>query len=197
MSKFKRAKTTIKSTVLGGAAAAVLVSSPVALAHGYNHNNGDDSRNRTTTASRQSQSTSNRDSNYWNWRNRHHRDMQKSCAERQAQLNQQAATTKDRDTKKLNGLNIVLSGTQTYVTTGGVAVENYDALNATATTSQTNATAAVNAIVAPTLNCDDENASDTNRAAVVDFSNKLRTADQSLNTYRHDVFTLFNAAINS
>lgn len=195
MQILNRTKRIIKSTVIGGSAAAVLVASPVAFAHGSSHS-GDDDHNRSSRGSSHHVASADHRRND-DFKRKHHQQMQKTCAEQQAAANRQADSAKTRDTKKLNGLNIILSGTQSYATSGDVTVENYDTLNATATTSQTNATNAVNAIVAPTLNCDDDSAADANKVALSDFNNQVKTADKSLATYRHDVFTLFNATIES
>lgn len=127
----------------------------------------------------------------------------KTCSERQAWLNQNAADAKARSEKKLTGLNIMLSGVQTYVASGEVNVPNYDALNAAAVSSQTNATTAVNAIAAPQLNCDDEatvqNTLDSNKSQQYDKSmnQSIKAAKDALNIYRKDVHNLFEAALES
>lgn len=205
MKILNRSKKVIKSAVIGGSAAAVLVVSPLAFAHGSNgdrsgDNRGSYSRHASATSQQQKQKHGNddrqRNHNAW-WKK--HQDRQKTCAEQQASVNQRATSKADKSKKKLNGLNIVYSGTQTYVSSGDVTVEDYGSLNANATASQTEATNAVGAVTAPQLNCDDtsDTTMEANKAALADYYNKERAADKAIATYRHDVMALFNAAIES
>ncbi|MFO0781765.1 MAG: hypothetical protein U0524_02630 [Candidatus Saccharimonadales bacterium] len=205
MKILNRSKKVIKSAVIGGSAAAVLVASPLAFAHGSNgdrsgDNKGSYSRHASATSQQQKQKHDGdrqRNDNNWWWKQRH--DRQKTCAEQQAAVSQRAASKADKSQKKLNGLNIVYSGTQTYATSGDVTVENYDTLNAKATASQTAATNAVGAITAPQLNCDDTSDAtmQANKDALNDYYTKERTADKAIGMYRHDVMVLFNAAVES
>lgn len=180
-----------------------LVAAPTtALAHSSSNND-----NGRSQSGRQANNQQDRgqdmskgfDGNKW-WRDK--QDRHKTCDELQTTLNQKAAIYKERYTKQLNGLNIVYSGTQTYIDSGGVTVEDYATLKAEADASQANATNAVNAINAPQLDCEE----DSNNQARLDsdnnnsngnFSNSIKTAKDALHGYRQDVMKLFNAAIEA
>lgn len=194
-----KSKRFIKSAVVGGSMFALVAAPTTALAHGgYNNNNG---RDRSSGRQVSSQQDRNKGSDWNNWwrekQNRH-----KTCEERQTALNDKTTSYKERYTKQLNGLNIIYSGTQTYIDSGGVVVENYAVLKAEADASQATATNAVNAISAPQLNCEE----DSNSQARFDsdhntsngsLNNSVKTAKNALNDYRQDVMRLFNAAIDA
>lgn len=194
-----KSKQFIKSAAIGGTMLALVAAPTTALAHGgFNNDNG---RDRQSGRQASSQQDKNRgfDWNKW-WRDK--QDRHKTCEERQAALDQKAATYRDRYTKQLNGLNIIYSGTQTYIDSGGVTVENYAALKAEADAGQANATSAVNAINAPQLNCEEDSNSQAqldndNNSSNGNLSNSVKAAKNALNDYRHDVMRLFNAAIDA
>ncbi len=197
-----KSKRFIKSAVVGGSMFALVAAPTTALAHSSsNSDNGRSQSGRQTNnqQDRGQDKSKGPDGNKW-WRDK--QDRHKTCDERQAAFNQKAATYKERYTKQLNGLNIVYSGTQTYIDSGGVTVENYPTLKAEADASQANATNAVNAINAPQLDCEE----DSNNQARLDsdnnnsngnFSNSIKTAKDALHDYRQDVMKLFNAAIEA
>lgn len=190
MNILTKPKQIIKSTVVASSALALLVVPTTAFAHGSSGGNGRDDNRQSSGQSKHG--NRNQDDN---WR-KHRADHQKTCDERQQALNQKATQAHDRSQKQLNGLNIVLSGVQTYVTSEEIVVENYDSLNAKATADQASATAAVEAITAPQLNCGDESDNSSNNSSA-ELSNKIKTAKQSLSAYKHDVKILFEAAIES
>ncbi len=207
MRMLTKSKKFIKSTVIGGSAAAVLVASPLALAHGGSDRGdgggrgGDrSSHSRQASVDKQQKRDSNKqrnDNSYW-W-NKQREQRQKTCAEKQTALNDRAAKDTAKDGKKLNGLNIMLSGVQTYAASGDVTIENYEALNNAAIASQGTASASTAAVVAPQLNCEDtsDETNEANDVAIRDYYSKERAADKALATHRHDVMVLFQAAIES
>lgn len=181
----------------------MMLAPSAAFAYGGNNNDRGDRRNDNRQVAAQADANKqNRDDrrggNWWDWDRWH-----KTCEERQAYLNQKAADAQDKSQKKLNGVNIMLGGVETYVA-GGVVVENYEALHNTATNDRTNATNAVNAIAAPDLNCGDDmaaatEATDKDRASWRDnnLNQTIHEADKSLKTYGKSVNKLFDAAVNS
>lgn len=214
MQVLTKSKQFIKGAAVTGSVAALLVAPGVAFAHGGGDNGDRGDRRDNNRSSQQSRSQGSQtaqrnqdkqksDSRSW-WEWKHERDRQdrhKTCDERQAALNNRATEYKEKYTKRLNGLNIVYGGVQTYVE-GGVTVENYDALNAEAAASQATATNAVGAIAAPQLNCDaddDDQAQMDNNSNGADatLNQQIKDAKNALGEYRHDVLVLFDAAINS
>jgi len=215
MQAIDKSKRTIKQAALSGTALALILTPTAALAHS-SHDNGDRGNdNRRSASSQQKQRGDNRSdrndrdrgdrnnrfSTWW----QQNRDRQKlTCDQKQAVLNQRAADAKEKYAKKLTGLNIIYSGVTTYVSSGDVTVENYDALNAQVAADQTTATNAVNAIAPTQLNCPDPNAaaaaSDDNKT-FHSHENKtnesINAARQALNAYKRDLNTLFEAVINS
>lgn len=195
-----KSKQFIRSAVVGGSVFALVAVPSAALAHGNSGNdNGRQWQSGRQASSQQDRNRHDDRSNNW-WHDKQNRH--KTCEQRQDALNQKAASYKDRYTKQLNGLNIIYSGTQTYISSGGVTVENYDALKAEADASQAKATDAVNAIEAPQLNCDDDsnsdarlNSDDNNKNN--SFNGTVKAAKDALADYRHDVMKLFNAAIDA
>lgn len=202
-----KSKKVIKSTVIGGSAAFVLVASPLAFAHGTSGDRGDrgnrgdrGSYSRQASASQQQKRDKQKQRhNHNNWWNKQREQRKKTCTEQQTAINQRAERDTNKDSKKLNGLNIMLSGVQTYASSEGVTIENYEELNNKAVASQQSATDATAAVVAPQLNCDDtsDETMKANKAAIRDYENKERAADRALAQYRHDVNVLFKAAIES
>lgn len=201
MQIFTKSKHIIKRTVLGGTALALILTPTAALAHS-SHDNGNRNQARGAAAKQAQHNKNKNDRNDWWNRNKNRQKL--TCTERQDALNQRAADAKTKYTKKLNGLNIVYTGVQTYVSSGDVTVENYDALNAQVAADQTTATNAVNAIAAPQLNCDDQNSA----AAMSDddktwhnrdnsTNDSINAARQAINVYRTDLNKLFEAVINS
>lgn len=187
-----KSKRIVTSTAVGVSAFAAVAAPGAAFAHGWSANGDDNSH----SGARQASSVQNHDSNI------HQAGNQQllPCDQQQAALNQKAADAQARYQKQLTGLNIMLSGVQTYVSSGDVTVVNYDDMNTKATADQTNATNAVNAIKAPTLNC----VEGTNSVKSSDVSNlnnsfndSIKAARQAIYTYRQDVNTLFEAVINS
>ncbi len=193
----KKTKRIIKSTIVTGAALGLTFAPTAALAHG-----GSSSQSGSGGSSRQAQQDKNRRGfNDWFQRNK---DRQKlTCTQRQDALNKQADAYKAQAQKRLTGMNIVYSGVQTYVSGGGIAVGNYDTMNAQVTAGQTAATDAVNAVSAPQLNCGDDNAaaavSDDNKTFKHDhdaMNGSIGAAQKALNAYRKDLNQLFEAVIN-
>jgi hypothetical protein len=193
-----KSKQRIKSIALGGSALVLLAVPSTALAHGGS-NNGDNGRHQSSNRQVSSAHDKKHHDNNW-WRDKQNRH--KTCDERQTALNQKATAAHDRYTKQLNGLNIVYSGIQTYVSSGEVTVENYEAMKAETDASQAAAAAAVGAIAAPQLNCEDDSNSDNQLNSDDDnknnsFNGSVKAAKDALSEYRHDVMKLFDAAINS
>lgn len=191
-----RSNRIVKSTVLGATAFVVMMAPAAAFAHG---NNGFGNDHRANLAVSQKNDDKRSNSNWW-W---NHDRQHKTCEERQMTLNQKAADAKDKSQKRLNGVNIMLNGVETYVA-GGVTVENYETMHTTAVTNQTNATNAVNAIAAPDLNCSDDNAAatesdDKGRMQWRDnnMNDTVNNANKALKTYGKSVNVLFEAAVNS
>ncbi len=210
MTVLTKSKQSLKKVIAGASAVALLAAPASALAHGGGGRGGDDGQsnqnNRPSVAQQRSDTHNgwgqtdhgrdgdkNKNDNDARFR-KQQADKQKTCDEQQAAINQRAANTTARFTKKLNGLNIVYGGIQTYVASGDVNVPNYDALNNAAATSQANATAAVGAIQAPTVNCDD---SSSYGAANATLDQTTQNAFQALTGYRQDVMQLFNAVLES
>lgn len=190
-----KSKHLVKIAAVTGSVVGVLAVPTAAFAHG-------DTNGGQTQSQGQNQSQQNNNNRgpgghsfAWWWQQRH-----QSCSQRQQQLNQAAASAKDKDTKQLNGLNIVYNGVQDYSTS--VTIANYASLKTTTDADQTTATNAVNGITAPQLNCnsdansqsqlDKDNSNTTNTT-----NNSIKAASDAINTYKHDVMNLFNAAINS
>lgn len=197
MQLFKQPKRIIKSTVASGTALALVLTPTAALAHGGGSSGNDSGKDNHQTAMSQQNQRNDRFT-----RNKNRQKL--TCSQRQDALNKQAADTKAKDQKRVTGLNIVLNGTQTYVTTGDVVVTNYDGMNAQVTADQTAAANAVNAINAPDLHCEDQNSaaavSDDNKTFKHDndgMNNGIGAAQQAINTYRKDLNNLFEAVINS
>jgi hypothetical protein len=191
----------IKTTAISASAAALLVAPGVAMAHGGS--GGDDgsshqSASHSQTHSQPQNKQSNKNANAAR-QARFFKARHQTCEERQTALNNRAAAFQTKYTKQLNGLNIVYSGTQTYAAT--VTIQDYDALKASADASQAGATNAVNAITAPQLNCDgteDQGQADNdNNSANSTLNQQIKAAKDAVSAYQHDVFKLFNAAINS
>ncbi|HVV25743.1 MAG TPA: hypothetical protein VHC21_01800 [Candidatus Saccharimonadales bacterium] len=199
-----KSKNLVRGAAITGSVIGVLAVPAAAFAHGgYNDGRVATAASQTQSQSQSQQSQSQTNQTYqghswaWWWQQRH-----QTCDQRQQQLNQAAANAKSKDTKQLNGLNIVYTGTQDYITTGSITVANYDSLKATADADQTKATNAVNGITAPQLNCDSDANSQNqldkdNSGATTTTNNSIKAASDALNTYKHDVLNLFNAAINS
>lgn len=205
MQAFKRSKRILKSTAVTGTVAALTLTPTAAVfAHGGGHDNGSRDNKQASTAQQSQQDKQKNKGNFNDWFNRNKNRQKLTCTQRQDILNQRAAAIKDKDTKKLNGLNIVYTGVQTYVSSGGITVDNYDTMNTRVAADQTDATNAVNAIAAPQLNCDDPNSaaavSDDNKTFKHNddsTNNSINEAQKALNTYRKDLNTLFEAVINS
>lgn len=200
MSIFTNYKKGIRSTVLGVSASALLIATPAAaFAHGGGSGNTSGSRNDSRHS--QAQMASKHSDGDKSWQNRNTKPDPKptpTCAELQASLNQRAVDAAARKTKQLTGMNIVLTGVQTYVSSGNVTVSNYDALNANATANQTLATNAVAAIVAPQIDCNDTaNLTKNNKVANDTLNQSIWNAHKALNGYRHSEMNLFNAVINT
>jgi|GEM_PF-6147932 len=177
----------------------VLAVPAAAFAHG-GYNDGQRAVSTASQTQSQSQSQQN-DKAYkghswaWWWQHRH-----QTCQQRQQQLNTTASNAKSKDTKQLNGLNIVYNGIQDYSTS--VTIANYADLKATTDADQAKATAAISGITAPQLNCDNDANSQAqtdkdNGSATRALNKSIKAASDALNTYKHDVWNLFNAAINS
>jgi len=201
MNVFTKWKRIMKSAAVTGTTLALVLTPTAALAHGGGQDDSNSDSSRRTAVAQQK----NKNDNRWSdWSNRNKHRQQLTCDERQAALNQKAADAKTKYEKRLTGLNIIYSGVQTYVSSGGIVVENYDAMNATVTADQTAATNAVNAIAAPDLNCDDQNAaaatSDDNKTfhdRDNSTNDSINAAREAVNTYRKDLNKLFEAVINS
>ncbi len=198
MQLLKNPKKIIKSTVVSSAALALTLAPTAAFAHGSQGGDNGGSNSSHNNAASQQQAQRN---NWLNW----NRNRQKlTCDQRQAALTNQANAVKAKDTQKLKGFAVILTGVQQTYSGGGVTVANYDTMNAQVTSDQGNATNAVNAITAPNLNCDDQNSaaavSDDSKTFKHDNDNMnstISTAQQSLSRYGKDLNNLFEAVINS
>ncbi|HVV66851.1 MAG TPA: hypothetical protein VHB72_02120 [Candidatus Saccharimonadales bacterium] len=170
-----------------------LIAAPAAFAHGSTNNGSQHAQ----YAAQFSPGVDNHSNSWWSmWHKYNPGTPTLSCSQQQQILNTEATNNASADKKKLTGLNIMLSGVQTYVSSGNVSVNNYDTLNATATNDQTTATTDVNAIAAPQLNCDNESPSDYSNAQK-QLSGEINTAKKALGTYGHDMMNLFQAVVNS
>ena len=171
-----------------------LMAAPAAFAHGFSSNGNSQ---HAQYAVQFKGDFDHHDNNWWTmWHKYNPGTPSLSCDQQQQALNTEANNTSSADKKKLTGLNIMLSGVQTYVSSGNVSVSNYDSMNATATNDQTTATTDVNAIAAPQLNCGNESPSDYSNAQK-QLTGEINTAKKALDTYGHDVMTMFQAVVNS
>ncbi|HYH36049.1 MAG TPA: hypothetical protein VD706_00950 [Candidatus Saccharimonadales bacterium] len=207
MQLLDKSKRIIKSTTVTGTVAALTLAPVSAFAHGGsggdNGSRGNNNRGASSQQERQNKQRNNNDFNDWWSRNKNRQKA--TCSERQTALNNKAAAVKEKYTKRLNGLTIIYTGVQAYVTSGDVTVPaNYNEMNVRVSNDKAAAEAAVNAIAAPQLNCDDQNnaaaMSDDNRT-FKDRDNRtndsINAAQKALNIYRKDLNTLFEAVINS
>jgi hypothetical protein len=211
MQVLTKSKQFIKGATVAGSVAALLIAPGAAFAHGGGDNGNKESRrdnrsskqqsNRSHVTQRQQDKQSQKSKSWWQSKqNRDRQDRHKTCEERQAGLNQKADAARKKYTERLNGLNVIYTGTQAFVENGGATVENYEALKTQAGTSQANATAAVNAIAAPQLNCDgteDQSQADaSNGSANTTLNQNIQAAKDAVKVYGRDVMTLFRTAIN-
>ncbi len=204
MNVFTKSKRIMKSAAVTGTTLALVITPTVALAHGGGHDDSNKDSSHRTAAAQQAQQKQKHNSRQGDWSNRNKNRQKLTCDQRQEALNQKAADAKTKSLKRLTGLNIVLNGIQTYVSSGDVTVENYDAMNAQVTADQAAATNAVNAIAATQLNCADQNAAAANSDDDKTFhshenstNDSINAAKDALKTYRKDLNTLFEAVINS
>lgn len=198
MQLLHNAKQLITPGVIGASALTATIAAPgIALAHGSQ--SGSSSQSSGQSSHHQSNANTAVTQNNTKQNNDHNR---LTCDQRQAWLNWQTADTQSRYQKRLNGLNILTAGTRDYVSDNGLTVANYEGLNATLNTDQTNAINAVNAITTPELNCPTDGSDQSHHdsafsKASKDFANEVKQADTALNTYRGDVMKLFNTVLNS
>ncbi len=171
MRTISNVKQVLKTSAAGVSALAILTLPAGALAHG----GGDNGRSNENNSRNQSRNDGNRDDKRYGNRGDQQSNAKpavaadqqrgdnrqdnknwwdpKDCNERQAALNWRAADAQAKYTRQVTGLNIMLSGVQTYHASGAVTINNYDELNNKAVASQTNASNAVGAITAPQLDC--------------------------------------------
>jgi hypothetical protein len=150
MKVLTKSKNLVRASIIGGSAA-ILLAAPSAMAHGFNGNYSAGYQQGAHQGSVQTAAYTQYGNHNVNVSSNSNFKWE-SCTQKQQALDQIASKIKSQDQKRLNGLNIILSGVQNYVT-GGVTVNNYAALNARSVSAQTTATNDVNAITAPQLNC--------------------------------------------
>lgn len=196
-----KSKRIITSTAVGVSAFAVVAAPGAAFAHGWSSGSDNNRGNAKQASSNNMQDKHGQSSPS----NKQNNSNLLPCDQQQQILNQRTANAQARYQKQLTGLNIMLSGIQTYVSSGDVSVDNYDSLNAKATASQAVATDAVNSIKAPVLNCvNNADQTSSNMVKLDEVANgntglqsSIKAARQALYGYRQDVNKLFEAVINS
>lgn len=115
-------------------------------------------------------------------------DAQKTCQERQDQLNQKVANFKAAAQRDVTFQSSFYGFLQTFVTDQNITVSNYDALKADVEAKQAAATQAVDAVTAPDLNCD-EQSPDLDAQA----NDSMKQARQALRDYRQALRNLTKA----
>ncbi len=113
------------------------------------------------------------------------------CDAKQQTVNQQVTNYKASAQKQLGYLNNFFVMIQGYVTDNSLTVTDYATLQANATSAQTSATAAVNAVTAPDLGCG------TPTNPQVAFNSSVKSSVNTLQVYKKSLVSLFTAVVNS
>lgn len=181
----------MKRALLVGGSSALIIATPVSvMAHG---NNGGDG-NRDNRGSQQKDHDKHDNGNRW-WK---HKDENKpkppvdpaKCAEWQTRLNEWVTNYKNTAGKDIllgSDYSVML---QAFVSTQGLTVENYEALNANVEAKKVAATTAVDAMNAPDLNCEADAAETTERGME---KSTFKDAKKAMEEYKQSLKELTEA----
>lgn len=122
---------------------------------------------------------------WWQWWRKPKPQPARTCEERQADVNQQITDFKSNAATYQSRLDTFYTYQQNYIAETGIVVENYEGLQNNINQAQTSAQAAVEAVSAPTLDCNQPEAND--KQAV---RQAKQAAKDSLNHYRAQVLQL-------